>query len=139
LQQKPLDSGRWFHVMTLCNDERIQAVVEAAEEHIDLSRIATGAGEELGLGPGYEHHLCLTFVLQGLRRFPGCGSKLIQAGLKSPVVRDRNMAIAALAAWGQNSWSDAIRASLKAAAEIDPDESMRGRMRKVLNGEPLED
>jgi hypothetical protein len=138
LQEKPLDSGRWYHVMAHCNDQRIGAVMEAAERHIDLARIATGASDKGWFGPGFEHHFCLDFVLQELRRFPGHGSKLILAGLKSPVVRNRSMAMFALAAWRQNSWTDAMRESLEQAAAVEPDQSIRGYMRKVLNGEPWE-
>jgi hypothetical protein len=43
----------------------------------------------------------LDFILQDLRRFPGKGRPLIRAGLQSPVVRNRNMTVRALAAWGR--------------------------------------
>src|SRR6185437_5989818 len=93
LQQKPADPGRWYHVMALCDGERIGRVVEFAEASIDLAAVATGAGDELGLGRGFESHSCLDYVLQDLRRFPGKGRALIEAGLRSPVVRNRNMAV----------------------------------------------
>ena len=137
LQQKPTDSGRWFHAMSQCNEQRIGPAVELAEARIDLNRIAVGPSDEMGIGPGYEHHSALDFVLQGLRRFPRHGQKLIQTGLRSPVVRNRNMAVAALAEWGQAAWPLALRESLQAAANIEPDESVRDRMQKVLRGEPL--
>ena len=101
LQQKPADPGRWYHVMALCDEDRIGKVIEFAEANLDLAAIATGAGDELGLGRGFEPHSCLDYVLQDLRRFPGKGSALIEAGLKSPVVRNRNMAVAALAGWSR--------------------------------------
>ena len=139
LEAKPLNSSPWYALMALCDEERIQSVIEAAEKHIDLARIATGPSEELGIGPGFEPHLCLTFVLQGLRRFPGRGSNLIRAALQSPAIPNRNLAIAALSQWECEAWPDEVRKSLAAAAEAEPDEKIRDNMRKVLDGEPLAD
>ncbi len=137
LQQKPADPGRWYHVMALCNGERIGRVVEFAEASIDLAAVATGAGDELGLGRGFEPHLCLDFVLQDLRRFPGKGGALIAAGLKSPVVRNRNMAVAALAAWSREEWPGGLARALERAAGCELNEDVRERMHKALKGEPL--
>ena len=137
LQQKPTDPVRWYHVMAQCNKDRIDSVVAAAENRIDLSQIATGPGSELGLGPGYELHSCLDYVLQQLRHFPGHGHKLIQAGLKSPVIRNRNMALAVISEWGQTKWTNAIRDSLTAAIKVEPEEDLRKRMAKAIK-EPSE-
>src|SRR5690606_20337178 len=92
LHEKPTDSGRWYQVMACCDDDRIDDVIGFAEQNIDLKKIATGPSDELGLGPGWDHHRCLDFVLQKLRKFPGHGETLIETGLQSPVVRNRNMA-----------------------------------------------
>jgi hypothetical protein len=137
LHEKPADPGRWYHVMALCDGGRIGKVVEFAEASIDLTAVATGAGDELGLGRGFESHSCLDYVLQDLRRFPGKGRALIEAGLKSPVVRNRNMAVAALAAWARGEWPGGLEESLEQAAGCEPNEDVRERMRKALRGEPL--
>lgn len=71
-------------------------------------------------------------ALQELRKFPGQGSQLVQAGLQSPVVRNRNMAVAAMMAWGRDRWNDDLRAALEAAAKIEPEDDVRERMEKVL-------
>jgi len=132
LQQNPADPGRWYHVMALCDNERIGKVIEFAEANLDLAAIATGAGEELGLGRGFEPHSCLDYVLQDLRRFPGKGAVLIEAGLKSPVVRNRNMAVAALAAWSRGEWPGGLEESLERATGCEPNEDVRERMQKAL-------
>ncbi len=137
LQQKPAEPGRWYHVMALCDEGRIGNVIEFAEAGLDLAAIATGAGDELGLGRGFEQHSCLDYVLQDLRRFPGRGATLIEAGLKSPVVRNRNMAVAALAAWSRAEWPGGLGEALERAARCEPNEDVRERMRKALQGEPL--
>jgi hypothetical protein len=123
--------------MGLCDDRRIVGVVDFAENTIDLNRVSTGAADELGLGRGFEPHSCLGAVLQGLCRFPGFGVKLIAAGLKCPVVRNRHMAVAALSAWPKEAWPVGLRDSLERAAESEPDDGVRDRMFKVLKGEPL--
>ena len=130
LQKKPADPGRWYHVMALCDEDRIGKVIEFAEANLDLAGIATGAADELGLGLGFEQHRCLDFILQELRRFPGRGATLIEAGLKSPVVRNRNMAVAALAGWPRGEWSSGVEESLARAAECEPDEGVRERMQE---------
>ena len=137
LQQKPTDPGRWYHVMVLCDEGRIVAVMEFAEANIDLSQIATGAGDELGLGRGFEPHSCMDYVLQELRRFPGRGVRLIEAGLRSPVVRNRNMAVAALAAWSRAEWPGGTAEALERAARCEPKDDVRDLMEKALRGEPL--
>src|SRR5207249_11256759 len=66
LQEKPADPGRWYHVMALCDEDRIGKVIQYAEVNLDLAGIATGAADELGLGRGFEQHSCLDYVLQEL-------------------------------------------------------------------------
>jgi len=83
---------------------RIDQVVRLAEERLPLKDIASGPSDELGLGLDFQAHSALDFVLQDLRRFPGKGWPLIRAGLKSPVTRNRNMAVRAIAAWQRPSW-----------------------------------
>ena len=61
--------------MALCDEGRIGKVIEFAEANLDLAGIATGAGDELGLGRGFEQHSCLDYVLQELRRFPAGGER----------------------------------------------------------------
>ena len=66
----------------------------------------------------------------GTRRFPGRGAPLIEAGLKSLVVRNRNMAVAALSARSREQWSSRLEKSLDRAAECEPDDGVRDRMQK---------
>lgn len=139
LQEQPEDCGRWYHVMSQCDENQIAETITFAEQNIDLEKIATGPADELGLGPGWEHHQSLDCVLQELSKFPGYGAKLISAGLRSPVVRNRNMSVSALSAWGQEQWNDTLRAALEAAVKIEPIDDVRERMEKTLKGEPLGD
>jgi hypothetical protein len=137
LQQKATDPGRWYNVMALCDEDRIGTVIVFAEQNLDLAKISTGAANELGLGRGFEQHSCLDYVLQELRRFPVRGAKLIDAGLRSPVTRNRNISVAVLAAWPRKDWPNGLEQSMELAAKLEPDEGVRERMQKVLKGEPL--
>lgn len=128
----------WYFVMQTEDPERIDRVVALAEERLPLERIGTGPADELGLGPEFEHHSALDFVLQDLRRFPGRGWPLIRAGLQSPVTRNRNMAVRALAAWDKEMWPREAEVLLRNTLEREPNGDTRDNMRKVLAGAPLD-
>ena len=134
LNEKPDDSGRWYDVMKGANDERIQQIVELAERSIPLQDIATGPADEMGLGPEFASHSCLDFVIQDLGAFPGHGWALVQAGLNSPVVRNRNMALNALEGWGSENWPSEVPKTLLAAMEIEPVEDVKERLEKLIYG-----
>ena len=114
------------------------AASAAVEQLLPLSEIATGSADELGIGPEYAAHTALTFVLQGLRRFPGKGWPLVRTGLQSPVTGNRNMAVRALAAWDDNARPAEAESLLRQAMQSEPSDHTRELMRKVLDGEPLE-
>ena len=137
LQAQPTEPSRWYYVMSLCNAERIEVIVRFAEQVLDLSAIATGAAQELGLGPKFRLHSCLDYILQELGHYPGHGCKLIQAALKSPTVSNRNHAVSAIAQWPQALWTMEIKQALEQAASVEPDEKLRDRMEKLLRGESV--
>jgi len=138
LQTSPKDSGRWFHVMAQCNDARIQSAITLAERQLPLGSIASGPAEEMGFGPGFEGHNCLDCILQELGRFPGHGAKLIETGLRSPSIRNRNMSLKALSGWGRDKWPEGMLGRLEAARAAEPNEDVRKRIEDVLAGKPLE-
>ena len=138
LQASPTDSGRWYHVMAQCDDRRIADAITIAEKELPLAAIASGPADEMGFGPGFEGHSCLDFILQELGRFPGHGAMLIEAGLQSPTVRNRNMALKTLSEWGRDKWPDGMVASLKEARAVEPNDDVRKRIADVIAGKPLE-
>ena len=138
LNKQPLQAGRWYSVMRECNDRRIADVVALAESTLPLQEIASGPGIEMGLGPRFEAHRCLDFILQDLGRFPRHGMRLIEAGLKSPVIRNRNMALKTLSEWGKNKWPANMVSLLKLAYDHEPDQDVRRRIGNAIAGKPLE-
>ena len=128
----PLASSSWYRLMQQTNESRINEVLAFAESVLPLDQIGTGPGDELGMGPNFQPHQALDWVLQDLRRFPGHGWRLIKAGLSSPVVRNRNMAINALSAWGPKSWSSEMRAEVGSAADVEPKPEVKKRLADLL-------
>ena len=122
----------WYFVMQTDDHQRIDRVVEFAEETLPLQEIATGPADLLGLGPAFKHHTALDAVLQELRRFPGKGWRLIQAGLQSPTVRNRNMAAQALASWGRAIWPAEAESLLQQAIAAEPRDETRALMVEKL-------
>lgn len=115
----------WFQAMQTDDPARIQTLVEYAERTLPLNEIATGPTESIGLGSEFQQHMILDWVLQGLQRFPGVGRNLILAGLKSSVVRNRNMALNALREWEPELRDAAIVTALTDGYEIEPAEQTK--------------
>lgn len=132
------DSG-WYFVMQTDDPARIDRVVALAEERIPLQKVAAGPGDELGVGPAWAHHIHLDFVLQDLRRFPGKGWPLLRAGVRSPVVRNRNLALRAFSKWGKDRWPSDASDLLSIALKEEPDDSVRSALQTVLAGSVIED
>lgn len=138
LERDPVDHGAWFDLMRqIDGPERLERAMAIAEL-LPLEAIATGPAEELGLGAGFLAHQCLDMIVQELERFPGHGWPLLDASLRSPVVRNRNMAIRALAAWPRADWPAEAEVALEAARDAEPSEDVRKRMGAALEGRPLD-
>ncbi len=124
----------WDFLMRTDDPARIDRVVALAEQTIPLAEVATGPALEMGLGADFQHNLALDFVVQDLGRFPGKGWPLIAAALRSPVIRNRNMAVNALAAWGAEHWPAEAREMLETALRREPDDDVKGRLARLLEG-----
>jgi hypothetical protein len=132
-QQRGL-GNHWFELMQTSDPERIDRVLGLAEGILPLDDIATG----LGMGLAFQHHGALDFIVQGLCRFPGKGWMFVRSALRSPVIRNRNMAIRALAEWGLPRWPDEAHGCITDAAEREPDEEVKARLESLLKGGPIE-
>lgn len=124
--------SEWFHLVQLTKEDRIDAVVELAEKLLPLQEIASGPGEELGVGEKYRAHQDLDSILQDLGKFPGKGIRLILAGLRSPVIRNRNFAIRALDTWGKAYFTDEIKSALKRALEEEPCKDVKTKLKEII-------
>jgi hypothetical protein len=132
------DDG-WYFVMQTDDPARIDRVIALAEKTLPLDEIASGPADEMGLGPEWANHSHLDFVLQDLRRFPGKGWTLIRAGARSPVVRNRHMALRALSPWGMEQWPPDAKALLESTLKDEPDEDVRKEIETLLAGKEIEE
>lgn len=128
LQRNPLDSSAWFNAMQAATQKRIDDLVSIAERGLPLDQIASGPGTQLGLGEEFAAHACLDFILQDLKHFPGKGLRLIATGLRSPVIRNRHMAINALEAYEPDLLREHAREIIERALREEVDEDVRGRL-----------
>ena len=126
------EDSYWIPLMKTDDRQRIERVVALAEKQLDLTAIATGPDLQMGFDPAYQQHSELSYVLQDLNRFAGTGVSLIKAGLRSPVIHNRNMAIRALKGWPKEDRPAELRALLEAAYEQEPEENVRERLQALL-------
>lgn len=138
VREDPIGSHSWFRLMQQTTPDRIGVIVDLAESALPLDEIASGPSDALGLGPEFRSHSALDFILQDLGRFPGYGVQLLLTGLRSPVVRNRNMAIKAASEWTIAKWPQELHEALTAAAEIEPCDDVRERIRRVHRGDPMD-
>jgi hypothetical protein len=138
LKENPTESGLWYNVMKNANDQRIDLILSLAISELPLNALSTGPSDDLGIGEGYNIHSCLDFILQDLTQFPNKGFELIEAGLRSPVTRNRNMAIKALSIWEVGDWPESTQELLETALKDEPNEDTKKSIKIVLEGEKLE-
>ncbi|MFF5262999.1 hypothetical protein ACFY4C_29070 [Actinomadura viridis] len=134
----PLDQGDWHGAVTQAGPDEIDEVIALASELLPLDAVATGPADEAGTGEAFAPHRCLDMLLQGLVAWPGRGTPLVLAGLASPVVRNRNMAVRTLDAWGEAAWPPGTRDALTTALAREPDGGVRERCQALLEGRPID-
>ncbi len=134
LRQQPQQSSRWGQLMSHCPANRVDEVLSLAEEIIPLDAISSpdDAAARALLPTGW--HACLGSVLQELHRFPGHGWRLIATGLRSPALRNRHHALAAIAAWDRSAWPADALVELEAAMRRERDEKARLHLGRILAG-----
>ncbi|SFM37991.1 hypothetical protein SAMN03159341_12945 [Paenibacillus sp. 1_12] len=131
LAENPLQDFHFFQLMKSNDPNRIRKLVQFATEHLPLQQIATGPGDEMGLGKEYAAHRKLDTILQSLDRYEGIGVELILTGLNSPVIRNRNMAIKALEGWNVTSWGHRLIEAIIHLSQTEPDDSVEERIHKL--------
>ena len=128
VRSAPITSDSWYRLLQQTDETQIDEIIDFASSVLPLEKIAAGPTDHLGLGPGYEAHGALDWLLQDLKRFPCRGWQLIKTGLRSPVVRNRNLALQAFLAWPRDRWPAEALGLLQQAAQMEPNEDLRGRL-----------
>lgn len=133
-----VESDLWFELMKTEDNEQAERVIKLAEQQLDLNKISSGPEDILGIGPKYQQHGKLDFLLQELHRFPGQGLPLIQCALQSPVVRNRNMALKALFSWERKTWPIDLEAFLTCCHDNEPNKETKQLFDSLLKGQPFD-
>ena len=134
----PLDSTSWYDITTSVKHRDPQKLVDKAIALIPIEEISTGPKDSMGVGPDWQKHQSLDHVITFLKNHPKIGEEIILAGLKSPVIRNRNMTLRTLQAWTASNWSEKIKIELNKLKEIEPTEDTKTDLFKLLNGEKIE-
>lgn len=132
LKEDSLNQTKWFDIMNSVTNEHIDDILEYAIKTIPLTAISTGADELMGLGKEYNLHSIIDFIVQSLDKYEGKGEAIILAALKSPVIRNRNMAIRTLDNWSIEYITKELKDAIKDAEKIEPKEDVKERLNKLL-------
>jgi hypothetical protein len=131
LTTEPLNAGSYWRLMQTEDAGRVGRVVAFAEAALPLDEIGSGPADALGLGPQFEPHRCLSMLLQETGQ-PGIHSaKLIVAGLRSPVVNNRNMALNALEHLPVEAWGPDVVQAVRQAVADEPRDDVRARLQNL--------
>ncbi len=131
LRKHPLEARMWFRFVHEGDAARMGEALRLAREVLNFESIATGPGDESFAAPGHERHDCVNYLLQELRRFPGLGSDLVRASLRSPVTTNRSLALRVLKNWRPSDTTAEVIEAVRAALQ-DPSENIRKEAREVL-------
>ena len=129
-----VDSWAWQRALALSNTERSDELLALATDRLPLDAVGTGARDEMGFGPGYEAHMSVDAVLTHIQGRPGNAPQVVLAALRSPVTRNRNGAIRALANWPRGVWPEGSVTIVQEIAAQDPNEKTRQQAHTVLEG-----
>lgn len=139
LERQRRGKDEWWHLMQTRDPVRVGLVLDLAREQLNLAALASGATREDGLGPEYAADQALDSITQELRDFPGLGADFVLTALQNRVIRNRFMALQALEAWTREHWPPETELLLSRALQTEPDEDARKAMRRLLDGQPLDE
>jgi hypothetical protein len=127
----PLGSS-WYRAWKQADDLRAIELTSLARNSLPLKAIGTGPASSLGLGKDWQPHQALNWTLQALRDHVGVGGDLVLVGLRSPVIRNRNMSLNVLKKWPQDSWPKDAVEMLKETATNEPNQRTRELALEIL-------
>lgn len=137
LQEKPLDSSSWYDVTHYSKPEHSDLIIRFALNHLPFEELGTGAKDSNGFGDNYNTHASLEYATTFLEKHPKFGEKIIQTALRSPVTRNRNMAIKVLDKWNKENWSTEIEREVRLLCEVEPNDDTKENIKRLLNGQEL--
>ena len=108
----------------------VDEIIELFSEKLPLEEMASGPENEMGNSPEYKDYGVLSYVIQGLQAVPGKGEDLICAGLWSPVIGCRNIALNTIDKWRKADYqlTDKMRELIADLKEAEVHEQTRKRL-----------
>ncbi len=139
LQEHPVAPDRWATLMQHINRERIKQVIDFAVESLTLNEITTGETEVRPVTPSAMSNvdLCLTYIVQDIRDFPGYGLPLIEKALESTSRMHQDIAMRTLVVWGRENWPEETMEMLRRIQSSKQSDDVKELYRKLLAGEDL--
>lgn len=137
LSSHPFDSSTWYDITTNVSPKNVKKVVEQAINIIPLAEISTGPQVSMGIGPLYQKHQSLEYVITLLENHSGVGHEIILAGLNSPVTRTRYLTLKTLEQWTSENWTTEIEDGLLQLKKLEPNLETKERLIQLLNGNKL--
>lgn len=137
LEEKPLDSSSWYDVTHYSKPEYSEKIIDFALKHLPFEELATGAKDSNGFGDNYNKHSSLEYATTFLENYPKKGERIILTALRSPVTRNRNMALRVLDKWKQENWSLEIEKEVRHLSEVEPNNDTKENIKRLLNGQEL--
>lgn len=122
------------------SSERASEMILLCENVLPLEKLARGMGDYSFPDTLIQEYFCLDFILSELAAYPLQGVKLVQTGLNSPLVRNRNMACHALSGWVRAQKKPLVEISLELYSEvtrvcqIEVNEDTKDSLQKLLDG-----
>jgi len=137
LETNPYDFGSWYDLTSSLKPEFAQTIIDKAIQLLPLEEMSTGPEDSMGLGSNFQKHACLDHLVGFLEGHVGLGEELLLAGLKSPVIRNRNFTLKTLKKWSRENWSKDIVAALEELKEIEPAAETKENVIRLLEGKEL--
>jgi hypothetical protein len=129
------EHAQWYALLQDTDEALLDRVLALGRRFIDLTAVATGPSDAIGLGPEFRDHSDLSWFLQALVDYPGRGWDFVTAGLASPSIQNRNGAIRVLQKWPREIWPDGAIDALRAAIDAEVAPKVRTFAEDVLRGD----
>ncbi len=144
LMETDLEKHCYLCVHLMSDNEYRAKAIKLFREKLPLDEMKAAPATELGLGREFKMQRCLDAIVQYLDGYPFEGTEMIETALQCAPTRNRNIALKALRGWVNAKQMPLEKllpemfGLLKKLKEIEPDEKVREKMEKLINGEIAE-
>lgn len=141
LLETELEKHCYLCVHLMRDDEYRAKAISLFREKLPLDELKAAPMTEFGLGKEFKKQQCLDAIVQHLGNYPLEGVELVETALQCSPTRNRNIALNVLQAWVNAKQTPLEQllpktfALLKKLKELEPDEKVREKTEKLLNGE----